>query len=360
MHVDEQTSADSAGTSTTTEIQSVSAPQNTEVNVSKEFDMKSAVDTVSASLFPKLENKTDEADNYEKTEALVKEPVKTDQAGIKTETKTEIKAPITAKTAPQSWKKEMHDNWSKLEPPVQDYIELREKQMAEGLEKDRSDANLGRVMRDTMSPYKAMLQAQGVDEPRAVQALLNAHYKLTNGDSATKAGFFKQLAKDYGVDIGQIASMAEGTTQTDPQYQALQNELNGIKYTISSSQQRTLQETKERVLKDVEAFASDPGHSYFDEVSGEMTALIQAGYDLKDAYEKAVWANPITRQKEISRLQTEQEIKIKEQTKSEAESAKKAASINVRGRDTKRTPTEPKGTMEDTMRLTLQERKSRS
>ncbi|NIT58428.1 MAG: hypothetical protein GWN00_20030, partial [Aliifodinibius sp.] len=36
---------------------------------------------------------------------------------------------IEPRTAPQSWKKEMHDAWGTLAPEVQDYIELREKQM---------------------------------------------------------------------------------------------------------------------------------------------------------------------------------------------------------------------------------------
>lgn len=354
----EQAGADSAATpsATSTQTISTSAKQESQAPEAKGFDMKAAVDTVSESIFGKKEANFEENEDFENTQTSTENS----HTEAKTTTPTQEKTPeIAKKTPPQSWKKDMHENWGKLDQSTQEYIELREKQMVDGLEKDRSDANLGRVMRDTMSPYKAMLQAQGVDEPRAVQALLNAHYKLTNGDPATKAGFFKQLARDYGIDLGQIQSSANGT-QTDPVLQALQTELHGIKQTISSSQEKSLQESKARVLKDVEAFASDPAHLYFDEVANEITSFIQSGSDLKDAYEKAVWANPITRQKEMSRMQTEQETKIREQAKLEAETAKKAASVNVKNRDTRRTPTEPKGSMEDTMQETLRTIKTRT
>jgi hypothetical protein len=81
---------------------------------------------------------------------------------------------------------------------------------------------------------------------------------------------------------------------------------------------------------------------------------------LKDAYERAVYANPVTRQKEIARLQTEADTKLREKSKNEAEAARKAARTNVRSRDTRRTPTEPLGTMDETMKSTLSEIRSRA
>ena len=84
------------------------------------------------------------------------------------------------------------------------------------------------------------------------------------------------------------------------------------------------------------------------------------GHSLKDAYEKAVWANPVTRQKEIARIQTEAAAKLKVAASKEAEAAKRASSANVRGRETRRAPTEPKGTMDETMRDTLEKIRNRA
>jgi len=54
---------------------------------------------------------------------------------------------------------------------------------------------------------------------------------------------------------------------------------------------------------EVNAFASDPAHPFFDEVADDIVAFVRAGDSLSKAYEKAVWANPVTREKEIARQQ---------------------------------------------------------
>jgi hypothetical protein len=61
------------------------------------------------------------------------------------------------------------------------------------------------------------------------------------------------------------------------------------------------------VVKEIDAFAADPAHPYFDELANDITKLFEAGLakDLPEAYEKAVYANPTTRQKEIDRLTAE-------------------------------------------------------
>lgn len=277
-------------------------------------------------------------------------------------------AKVTEKTAasvpekrplPQSWKKDMQEKWDKLDPDTQTYFEHREKQMAEGLEKDRNDANLGRTMRDIMTPYRAMLQAQGVDEPGAVKALLNAHYKLTNSDPAARKEMFLYLARNYGIELEGLAN-SDATQQVDPVIKSLRDELNGIKSTLTASREESFRVARERALDEVNTFASDLEHPYFDEVANDIAVMIQAGHSLKDAYDKAVWANPVTRQKELERVSQDTEKRIREKAREEAEKAKKAAGTNVRGRDLTKTPTEPKGTMEDTMRETLRQIKSRT
>jgi len=330
------------------EVTEVSQDVSNEVEA-PEMDIDSSSDSLANDLFPDFKAEPEDEDTVDDViDGATEDKVSDD-----------VEEVAATRNAPQSWKKEMHETWAKLDPSVQDYVEQREKEMSDGVERNNSDSKLGRVMRDTMAPYQAMLQAQGVDEPRAVQALLNAHYKLTNSDLPTKTAYFSQLAQSYGIDIG---SMNAEQPIVDPTVKALQDELNGIKHTISQSQQTTLNETKTRVAKDVEAFASDPAHQYFDEVSGDIVTMIQAGHELKDAYEKAVWANPVTRQKEIARLQQEQEQSIRTKAKQEAETARKAAASNVRNRDTRRAPQEPRASMRDldsAMRETMREIKSR-
>lgn len=261
------------------------------------------------------------------------------------------KPELIARPAPKSWPKEMHEFWGKTDPKVQDYWETREKQMLDGLDQYKGDANLGRTLKEVITPYKPILESAGLDETTAVRSLLNAHYRLTQGTVEQRKAAYDELGKNLGLIEGE---------KIDPQVRQLQEKLTAIESTITTSQQRALQETQAKVSKDVEAFASDPKHPYFDEVADDIVAMIQAGRSLDDAYEKAVWANPVTRQKEMARLQTENDAKLKEKAKQEALKAKQASSTNVKGRDTRRSPTEPKGTMEDTMKETLREIKTRA
>ena len=65
-------------------------------------------------------------------------------------------------------------------------------------------------------------------------------------------------------------------------------------------------------------------------------------------------------EKDLEKKAKEATEKAEKAKKLEAEKAQKAKSVNVRGRDTKKAPTAPKGTMEDTMRDVMREIKNRN
>ncbi len=127
---------------------------------------------------------------------------------------------------------------------------------------------------------------------------------------------------------------------------------------MNARDQATLQETRSRVEKEVEAFASE--HPLFDEVAEDLVPFLNAGMSLEDAYEKAIWANPVTRDKEMDRLAKEKEAKQLEAAKEKTAKAKKAKSANVSSRDTEKAPTGTLGTMEDTLRDTYRDIQQRN
>jgi hypothetical protein len=262
-------------------------------------------------------------------------------------------APLT-RPPPKSWSHDKHELWAKLPPDAQEYYEVREKQFLDGLDQYKGEATFGKAMRDVLSPYKPILAAQGIDEAQAVQYLMNAHYRLTQGTTEQRQEAYRKLGQDLRL------AESEPETPIDPHLRQLQERLNGIESSLTAQQQKALQDSRERAAKEVSSFASDKANPYFDEVVDDIVPMIQAGHSLKDAYEKAVWANPITRQKEIARIQTEAAAKLKLEANKEAETAKRASSANVRGRETRRAPTEPKGTMEETMRDTLEKIRNRA
>ena len=317
------------------------------------IDMDAAMESISNDLFPAKEEPQEEFDVVEEVveEVVEAAPEETpEESEEKTEEKTEEGRP-----PPQSWKKEMHDVWNSLSEDAKSYVEQRESQMRDGLEKDRGDATLGRTMRDVMAPYSEIIKSQGIDETQLVRNLMNAHVRLATSDPAQKKELFNHLAQSYGVSLD-----GEPPQEVDPVMKAMQDKVNNLEQYLTQTQRDAQQAERERVNREVEEFASDPNHPFFDEVSEQIVPLINAGYTLEDAYENAIWLNPVTRQKEMDRTAKEAADKAQEEAKKEAEKAKKAKAANVRGRDTNRASTEPTGTMEDTMREVYREIQSRS
>ena len=261
----------------------------------------------------------------------------------------------TSRPAPSSWKKVMHEDWAKLPEPVQEYIELREKQMKEGIEVSRKDADLGRIMRDVMTPYSRLISQSGADEPTMVKNLLNAHYLLSTSPADQKKQLFKSLAQQYGV---QFSGENNEVTTTDPTVQNLRRELNELKSLLNNREKATLQQARSDIESQVSKFALD--NEYFDDVAEDMVPLIRNGDTLEEAYKKAIWANPITRQKEIEKIEREKERNRREKAQKEAEAAKKAKSANIKSRDTAKAPTEPLGTMDDTLNEILRNIQNRN
>jgi hypothetical protein len=264
------------------------------------------------------------------------------------------------KPAPKSWPKEMHEHWTKTPPQVQEYWEKREAQMLEGLEQYRGDATLGKSLKEVILPYQPMLQASGVDETKAVQFLLNAHYRLTNGSPEQRQAAYQQLGQNLGL------VQAQEQQQIDPALRAVMERQQKLESALEQRQREAFEAKRGELTSHVAAFADakdekgNPKHPYFDEVADDIILLINAGHELDAAYDKAVYANPVTRQKELARLQKENEAKLREKADAEAKAARRASSSNVRSRDTRKAPTEPLGKMDDTMRDTLKEIRERT
>jgi hypothetical protein len=272
----------------------------------------------------------------------------------------EVAAPETpeapvVRAAPKSWAKETHEIWATLPPAAQEQIEKREKQILDGLGQYKGDADFGRSLRDVVTPFQPMLDAHKIDVPKAVSYLLGAHQRLTYGSPESRLAAYQELGRNLG-----LTAPDPNAPAPDPRYQALEQKVTSLESTLTEKQQREHAAMRNQVVAEVEAFAADKeNHPYFDELEGDIIAMLNAGFELKDAYDKAVWANPTTRAKEIARVQTEHEKKVRENLRLDGLKGRKAASPNVRGRDTSRAPTDPLGTMEDTMLETLREIKSR-
>lgn len=270
---------------------------------------------------------------------------------------------------PKSWKKEMGQHWATLPQEVKTYVQEREQQMLEGIGQYKQAAGFAHAVGKAIEPFMANIQAAAQGNPvLAVQTLLAADNILRHGAPDKKAELLANMARDYGVDLnaavqasqGQAAAKDPYVAHLETQLQRLEQRLNGTEQHITADQAARVEQVRGQVASEVDAFAADPAHPYFDELSDDIAKLINVGYTLKDAYDRAVWANPVTRAKETARVQKDAEERTRKQAEEEAEKARKASGTNVRGSSSGRTPTAPRGTMEDTMAETLAAIKSRS
>lgn len=314
-----------------------------------EFNVEAAADSIGSDLFP---SEPVEAEPEQETVAEDAAPAEAPAQPAPAETPAPV---VEAKPVPKSWPKEMHEHWGKVDPKVQEYWEAREKQMLDGLEQYKQDATFAKSLKDVLTPYQPILKAQGLSETTAVQSLLNAHYRLTQGTQEARLAAYQELGRNLG-----LAQTDPNAPAPDPKLTAIEQQVQQLQQSISQREQAALQEAKAKIAKDVETFASDPAHPYFEDVADDMMAMLHAGHSLQEAYDKAVWANPVTRAKEQSRLLTEHEAKLKENARLEALPKQKAKSVNIKSRDTGRAPTEPLGSWEDTMRGVLAARNSGS
>lgn len=320
------------------------------------FDMDSAVAQISAQLFP-------DKPADEELDGPAGGPTVTPVADTPEPVVPEPVVP-TIRAVPKSWPKEMHEHWGKVDPKVQEYWETRESQMLNGLDQYKGDAQYGKTLREVMTPFEHLLRQHRLEPHQAVQSLMVAHQRLTDGPLEQRRAAYDELGRNLGL----TAPIGNGTATTaqpslDPAIQALQTEFQGLKQSLTAREQADYHAAQQRVTQEVEAFAADAkAHPYFQEVSADITALLKGGVatSLQDAYERAVRMNPVTYAKEVTAAQQAEVTKQKENDRLNALKAKTAASTNVKNRDTKRAPTEPVGTMEDTIRETMRQQRART
>lgn len=317
------------------------------------FDMDGAVSQLSDSLFP---HATEEAAPDVAPAEPETEPVAEAVApAVPTPPVAAAEAPpAPVREAPKSWTKEMREHWAALPAPVQDYWHTRERQMLDGLGQYKTDATFGRSLKDVLTPYTPMLTAHGMTEAQAVQTLLNAQYRLTQGPEAARQAAYRELGRNLG-----FVEADPEAPPPDPQVQALTQRLTQMEAALTTQRQAEIAQVRQTINQEVDRFATDAAHPYFDDVAETMLPFLQAGQSLQDAYEQAVWANPVTRQKEFGKREAQQAAALKDQARRDAQVAQHATRANVRSRAAVRASTEPVGSMVDTMKQTLAEIQAR-
>lgn len=185
-----------------------------------------------------------------------------------------------------------------------------------------------------IAPYQEQWALNGMNTAQAVSQLI----ALSNFATKDAEGFIKYFANLRGIDLQRLTGQEE---YVDPQVAALRQPLSQVQAQLNQMQQQWQQgqqaaqqqqyvQAYNSVNASMDQFARQTGqdgrplYPHFNEVMGEMAALIEAGTatSLPDAYAKAIWVNEGTRAKELARAKSAQN----EQNRLRAKQAKRAAS----------------------------------
>ena len=223
-------------------------------------------------------------------------------------------APVQRAPKPLSWKKEYEEHWNSLDPKLADYINQREREYATGVSTYKSEAERARSLQSAMEPFLPELQRHNIQPEQWISNLGRAHQTLALGSPEQKAHMFVQLARDYGVDIGNLTNLPP------PQYQPPQPAFNPQfvrKEVMSVVEEIQAQNEIQRISAD------KTNYPHFDTVRETMAGLLQSGLaqDLPSAYQKAIRMNDDLWQSQQEAQKAQQDT---ERQRQQAEAAKQA------------------------------------
>jgi glycerol-3-phosphate cytidylyltransferase-like family protein len=259
--------------------------------------------------------------------------------------------------APRTWRPEAAAEWEKLPEAVKAEVAKREEDMFRGLETYKQDAGVGKAFVDAIRPHLATLKQVGADPFALAGEFMNAHLTFATGTQAQKQELLQKVIQDYGIDTS-VFQDPDFAPALDPQVKALRDELAAVKSQLSGHQSETRQmQERQRVeilskfQAEVDAFAANAANIYYKEVEHLIPQIISSGLakDLQSAYDHAIMANPVTRDKEVARRTTEAATKAAAEAKAKAEAAARAAGANVKLKPKSASAATPLGSIDDTL-----------
>jgi hypothetical protein len=289
-----------------------------------------------------------------------------EEAVVGTEPEKEVAAPVApaaaptpaleaGDTAPDTWRKEAKEAWATVPPVVREELKKRESDIAQYVERVKAPVAVGEKLNGIIAPYLPMFEKTGVDPWHNIGAMLKAQELLLFGSPEQKLAMFGSLAQQAGLKFenGALAAPPDATAQyvsrLEDRLRQLEGGVQKVTSTVQEAQQAELQQN-------VAAFAQDPSHPFFYDVTDKIEHLIRGGAagNLEEAYQMAIMADPLIRQKVVEGEATRVADAKAKADKEKLAKAAKASRVNVRSTSRART-VQPSSTIDDTLKDTLAE-----
>lgn len=224
----------------------------------------------------------------------------------------------------------LKDKFLTADPELRAWIEGREADTHKQFTRNDEERNLGKAMKDVITPYMPTILAQGGTPVSAIQSLLQTAYVLNTAGPEQKAQLLRQLAQQYNIPVDGLASPPPFV---DPALETLQQRLDRLEGQRNAEALASRQREDAATVSEITTFAAQPGREHFEQVKGHMAALLSQGLakDLTDAYDQAIWARPDLRSTLLASREKEAEQQRAEAAKQRADAAKRASGSVVGG-----------------------------
>lgn len=226
---------------------------------------------------------------------------------------------------PESWAATAREKWKDIPKEAREYIQTREQQMMDGMQKNAQMAQRAGQMDQALAPFSQFLNMNG-SPGETIKGLLQTGSGLQLGSPIQKAQVAAKIIKDFGVDIQILDGMLVG--QAPPpevvQQQSVQQQVQAALQQRDQQQQQMAYQQQQQVAgQSVQQFSSDPKNEFYKDVSSDMADILDmAGnrgqqLSMEDAYERACRLHP-----EVSKI-----ISSRQQTASLSDKRRAATSI---------------------------------
>lgn len=225
-------------------------------------------------------------------------------------------AKIAAVPPPSNWKGAGKIDWNRLPPNIQKALN---DDYAETAKTSGELTELRSAIGDRAQAWNAQYGSVG----NALKSI------LAGADMANQnpKGFILWLAQRAGIDLTQmVQGGSQGAQQQQPTFQPnnpYEQKIGQLENQLNSFLQQQQQTTRSTLQAEIDAFAGDSKHPYFNDVRTKMGALMNAGHakTLQEAYEAACWSDPTIR----TSLIEDQQKQAQDANKAKVDAAKKAA-----------------------------------
>ena len=253
----------------------------------------------------------DESDDEPEASAAAEKPVKAakpakqakdDEGDPEPDTKLDPLA-----DPPRGLSAAQREEWKNTPKAIREAMHKRSEDYSNGIAKYASMAKNGEAMTNVMRPYQQLFAMTGQNPPQLVGTLLQTAAILHSGAPSQKAQAIASIVKQYGVDINELDSALVGSAPPKNQQTDINTLVDERLRQMQANQQSAYQTQQNQqrggeVAKEIQAFAQNPAHEFYEDVRGDMAEWMEMSsrstnpafknMTLKQAYDKACENHP--------------------------------------------------------------------